>query len=127
MPSIDFVQDDCTLGSAVLGKSGCNISSTQSILPFHVKVEKSFFELTESVAMGFSMVCVMLQAVYTTAEKEFRTIVYLIFYVWCWHKKKLPYVTKDETTWYFIQFIIKAKVYKVEVCFKHSVEAYVFK
>ena len=60
------------------------------------------------------------------AEKEFRTIVFFIFYASCWHKK-LPYVTKDETTWYFVQFNIKAKVYKIEVCFKHSVEAYVFK
>ena len=33
------------------------------------------------------MVCVMLQAVYTTAEKEFRTIVFLIFDASCWHKK----------------------------------------
>ena len=42
---------------------------------FHVKpMEKKFSELTESAAMGFSMVCVMLQAVYTTAEKQFRTI-----------------------------------------------------
>ena len=30
-----------------------------------------FSELTESAAMGFSMMCVMLQAVYTTAEKSF--------------------------------------------------------
>ena len=44
-------------------------------------------KLTESAAMGFSMVCVMLQAVYTTAEKEFRTIVLLFFYASCWHKK----------------------------------------
>ena len=29
--------------------------------------------------MVFSMVCVMLQAVYTTAEKEFRTIVFFYF------------------------------------------------
>ena len=58
-----------------------------------------FSELTESAAMGFSMVCVMLQAVDTTAEKKS----------------------------YFIKFIIKAKVCKVEVCFKHSVEAYFFK
>ena len=68
----------------------------------------------------------MLQAVYTTAEKEFRTIV-LFFFMPGADTKKLPYVTKDETTWYLIQFIIKAKVCKVEVCFKHSVEAYVFK
>ena len=68
----------------------------------------------------------MLQAVYTTAEKEFRTIVFLIFMPRA-DTKKLPYVTKDEATWYFIQFIIKAKVCKVEVCFKQSVEAYVFK
>ena len=44
---------------------------------------KKFSELTESAAMAFSMVCVMLQAVYTTAEKEFRTIVFLIFYASC--------------------------------------------
>ena len=44
---------------------------------------KKFSELTESAAMGFSMVCLMLQAVYTTAEKEFRTIVFLIFDASC--------------------------------------------
>ena len=66
----------------------------------------------------------MLQAEYTTAEKEFRTIVFLMSRA---DTKKLPYVTKDETTSYFIKFIIKAKICKVEVCFKHSVEAYVFK
>ena len=72
MSSFDFVKDDCAVGSAVLGKRGYNLSSTQSVVLFHVKAtEKKFSELTESVAMGFSMVCVMLQAVYTTAEKEF--------------------------------------------------------
>ena len=51
---------------------------------FRVKpTDKNISELTESAAMGFSMVCVMLQAVYTTAEKEFRTIVYLIFDASC--------------------------------------------
>ena len=55
---------------------------------FHVKAtEKKFSELTESAAMGFSMVCVMLQAAYTTAEKEFQTIVFLIFDVSCWQNK----------------------------------------
>ena len=45
---------------------------------FHVKA-KTFSELSESAAMFFfSIVCVMLQALYTTA-KEFRTIVFLIF------------------------------------------------
>ena len=84
MPSFDFVKDDCAVGSAVLGKRGYNLSSTQSMLLFHVKaMEKKFSELTESAAMGFSMVYVMLQAVYTTAEKEFRTIVFLIFDVSC--------------------------------------------
>ena len=44
---------------------------------FHVKqTEKKFSELTASAAMCFSMVCVMLQAVYTTAEKEFRTCIF---------------------------------------------------
>ena len=71
MPSFDFVKDDCAVGSAVLGKRGYNLSSTQSMVLFHVKpTEKKFSELTVSTAMGFSMVCVMLQAVYTTAEKE---------------------------------------------------------
>ena len=47
---------------------------------FHVKAtEKKFSELTESAAVGFSMVYVMLQAVYTTAEKEIRAIVFLFF------------------------------------------------
>ena len=71
MPSFDFVKDNCAVGNAVLGKRGYNLSSTQSMVLFHVKpTEKQFSELTESAAMGFSMVCVMLQAVYTTAEKR---------------------------------------------------------
>ena len=69
------------------------------MLLFHVKpTEKKFSELTESAAMGFSMVCVMLQAVYITAENEFRTIVFLFFMLRADTKKKLPYVTKGETT-----------------------------
>ena len=84
MPSFDFVKDDCAVGSAVLGKTGYNLSSTQSMVLFRVKpTDKKISELTESTAMGFSMVCVMLQAIYTTAEKEFRTIVFLIFDASC--------------------------------------------
>ena len=84
MPSFDFVKGDCAVGSAILGKRGYNLSSTQSMARFHVKpTEKKFSELTESAAMGFSMVCVMLQAIYTTAEKEFRTIVFLTFDASC--------------------------------------------
>ena len=84
MPSFDFVKNECAVGSAVLGKRGYNLSSTQSMVLFHVKpMEKKFSELTESAAMGFSMVCVMLQAVYPTAEKEFRTIVFFIFDASC--------------------------------------------
>ena len=44
---------------------------------------KKFTELTESAGMGFPLVCVMLQAVYTTAEEEFRTIIFLIFDASC--------------------------------------------
>ena len=77
MPSFDFVKDDCAVGSAVLGKMWYNLNSTQSMVLFHVKpTEKKFSELTKNAAMCFSMVCV--QAVYATAEKEFRTIVFLI-------------------------------------------------
>ena len=83
MPSFDFVKDNCAVGSAVLGKRVYNLSSTQSMVLFHVKATEKKSELTESAAMGFSMVCVMLQAVYTTVEKEFRTILFLMFDVSC--------------------------------------------
>ena len=33
----DFEKDDCAVGSAVLGKRGYNLSSTQSVVLFHVK------------------------------------------------------------------------------------------
>ena len=57
MQSFDFVKDDCAVGSAVLGKRGYNLSSTQSMVLFHVKpMEKKFSELTESAEMGFLMV-----------------------------------------------------------------------
>ena len=81
MPSFDFVKGDCAVGSAILGKRGYYLSSTQSMVRFHVKPteKKMFSELPESAAMGFSMVCVMLQAIYTTAQKDFRTIVFLTF------------------------------------------------
>ena len=86
MPSFDFVKDDCsqTVGSAVFGKRGYSLSITQSMVLFHVKpTEKRFSDMTESAAKGFSMVCVKLPAVYTTAEKEFRTIVFLMFDASC--------------------------------------------
>ena len=83
MPSFDFVKDDCAIGSAVLDKRGYNLSSTQSMVLFHENQRKKFSELTESAAMCFSMMCVMLQAVYTTAEKEFRAIAFLIFDASC--------------------------------------------
>ena len=84
MPSFDFVKDDCAVGSAVLGNRGYNLSSTQSMVFFHVKpTEKKFSELIESAAMGFSMVCVMVKALSTTTEKEFRTIVFLILDASC--------------------------------------------
>ena len=83
MPSFDFVKD-CVVRSAVWGKRGYNLSGTQSMVLFHEKpTETKISELTESAAMGFSMVCVILQPVYTIAEKEFRTIVFLFFYASC--------------------------------------------
>ena len=54
MPSFDFLKDDCAVGSAVLGETGYNLSSTQSMVLFHVKTNgKKFSELTESAAMVF--------------------------------------------------------------------------
>ena len=98
MPSFDFVKNECAVGSAVLGKRGYNLSRTQSMVLVYVKpMEKKFSELTESAAMGFSMVCVMLQAVYPTAEKSFG-LLYFLFLTPRADTKKLPYVTKDETT-----------------------------
>ena len=72
MPSFDFVKDDCAVGSTVFGQKGGLVNGALSCKPNG----KRFSELTESVAIGFSMVYVMLQAVYTTAEKAFRTIVF---------------------------------------------------
>ena len=40
--------------------------------------------------MGFSMVCVMLQAVYTAAEKGFQTIVFINFLMSRADTKKAP-------------------------------------
>ena len=41
--SFDFVKGDCAVGSTVLGKRGYNLSSTQSMVLFHLKpTEKSF-------------------------------------------------------------------------------------
>ena len=83
-----LVKDDCAVGSAVLGKRGYNPSSTQSMELFHSKpTEKKVFWADRKRSNGFSMMCVMLQAVFNTAEKEFRTIVFLIFDASCWHKK----------------------------------------
>ena len=78
MPSFDFGKDDCAVGSDVLGKRGI-ISEVAHTVNGALSCKsngKKFSELTESAAMGFSMVCVMLQDVYTTAEKEFRTFVF---------------------------------------------------
>ena len=62
VPLFDFVNDDCAVGSAFWAKRGII-----SVVHNSNTKEKKFSELTESTAMGFSMVCVMLQAVYTTA------------------------------------------------------------
>ena len=45
-----------------------------------------FSELTESAAMGFSMVCVILQAVYTTAEKELDCCIFNFLWLVLTHK-----------------------------------------
>ena len=68
MPSFDFVKGDCAVGNAILGI--ISVVHSQGALSCKTNGKK-FSELTESAAMSFSMVCVMLQAVYTTAEKEF--------------------------------------------------------
>ena len=53
VPAFDFVKNDCAVGSAILSKRGKSDGD-------------KFSELTESAAMAFSMVCVMLQALYAT-------------------------------------------------------------
>ena len=62
MPLFDFVKDDYAVGSAFWAKRGII-----SVVHNSKTNGKKFSELTESAAMGFSMVCVMLMAVYTTA------------------------------------------------------------
>ena len=127
MLSFDFVKDDCAVGSAVLGKRGYNFSSKQSMVLFHVKaMENSFLSWQKAHQWVFSMVCVMLQAVYTTAEKEFRTMVFLIFGVSCWHKKA-PIHHKRWNNMIFHPVHYKGKDLQSRCLFKHSVEACVFK
>ena len=77
--SFDFVKDDCAVGSAALGTRGNNLSTTQSMVLFHVKPTEKVFCADRNRSNGFFEVCIMLQAVYTTAEKEFRTIVFFKF------------------------------------------------
>ena len=43
VPSFDFVKDDCAVGSAVLDKRGYKLSSTQSMVFFHVKATEKVF------------------------------------------------------------------------------------
>ena len=53
VPSFDFVKDDCTVGRTVWGKRGYSLSSTQSMVLFHVKDRKrsnGFFDGVRNVA-----------------------------------------------------------------------------
>ena len=87
VPPFDFVKGDCAVGNAVLGKKGYKLSTEYKIysrkstnltvVALSCKPTGKKSELTKSATMGFSTVYVMLQAVYTTAEKEFRTIAVL--------------------------------------------------
>ena len=43
VPSLDFVKDDCAVGSAVLSKRGYNLTSTQSMVLFRVKATEKCF------------------------------------------------------------------------------------
>ena len=65
---------DCAVGSAVLGKRGYNLSSTQSMVLFHVKAmekkKKKFSELTESAAMGvFDGVCNFADCIHYSSKR----------------------------------------------------------
>ena len=43
VPSFNFVKGDCAVGSAILGKRGYNLSSTQLMVCFHVKPTEKIF------------------------------------------------------------------------------------
>ena len=53
VPSFDFVKDDCAVGSAVLGKMGYNLSSTQSMVLFHENQRKKVFWADRKRSNGF--------------------------------------------------------------------------
>ena len=53
MLSFDFVKDDCAIGCAVLGKRGYNLSSTQSMMLFHVKPTEKVFGADRKRSNGF--------------------------------------------------------------------------
>ena len=81
VPPFDFVKGNCAARNAFLGKKGYKLSTEHSIQNYSRKSTNLTVAAlsrknngTKSAAMGFSTVYLMLQVVYTTAEKMFRTI-----------------------------------------------------
>ena len=80
----DFVKGDCVVGNAVLGKKGYKRSTEYTIysrkstnltvVGLSCKTKGKNLSWQKAQQWVFSTVYVMLQAVYTTAEKEFRSI-----------------------------------------------------
>ena len=83
VPPFDFVKSDCAVGNAVLGKRGYKLSTEYKIysrkstnltvVALSCKTTGKNLSWHKAQKWVFSM----LQAVYTTAEKEFRTTVIL--------------------------------------------------
>ena len=84
VPPFDSVKGDCVVGNAVLGKKGYKLSTEYKIysrkstnltvLDLSCKTKEKNLSWPKAHQWVFSTVYVMLQAVYTTAEKEFRSI-----------------------------------------------------
>ena len=111
VPPFNFEKGDCIVGNAVLGKTGCKLSSTQSMMLFHVKAtEKVFWAYTKPSNGFFDGVCNVAGGIYYSRESVSDHCLFMAYA----DTKRLPYFTKDETAGHFIQFSIKAKVCKIK-------------
>ena len=79
MPLFDFVKDDCAVGSAVLGKRGYNLSSTQSMVLFHENQRKKSFLIWQK-AQQWDGVRNVAGCIYYSRK---RVSIYCIFNFWC--------------------------------------------
>ena len=127
VPPFDFVKGDCVVGNAVLGKKGykrsteykiySRKSTNLTVVGLSCKTKGKIWADKKRSNGCFRRYTWCCRRFILQQKKSFGVLQFLA----CADTLKLPYVTKDETTCYFIQFSIKAMVCKAEFYFTHSV------